>query len=283
MGLREAVGLFGIKALATDCMICHGGSIFGKSYVGLGNTALDIESFFLDMAEADGRPRKLPFCFSATSAAPPRQAACRSFCSACRQPDLKLRTSPLELGLRDDMIEDTPAWWLLKKKKTMYHTGGGDARSVRSLMQFMMSPLNSADSIKREEETFRDIQAYLLSLEPPKYPLPIDSELARTGAATVCEELHASATAPTARTGPIRTRSCRLKEIGTDAKPLSRHLGVVWPVLQPVLVWPGAARLVCRRLPGSTEASATRPRRWTASGRLPRTSTTARCRRSMTC
>ena len=28
--------LFGIKGLTTDCMICHGGSIFGKSYVGLG-------------------------------------------------------------------------------------------------------------------------------------------------------------------------------------------------------------------------------------------------------
>jgi hypothetical protein len=63
------------------------------------------------------------------------------------------------------MYEDTPAWWLLKKKKTMYWDGGGNARSVRSLMQFMMSPLNLVSSIKREEATFRDIQAYLLSLE----------------------------------------------------------------------------------------------------------------------
>ena len=33
----------------------------------------------------------------------------------------------------------------------------------------------------REEKTFADIQAYLLSLEAPKYPLPIDAPLAERG------------------------------------------------------------------------------------------------------
>jgi mono/diheme cytochrome c family protein len=166
--------------LATDCMLCHGGSICGQSIVGLGNASLDIESFFLDLAEADGLPRKLPFCFSnvrGTSEA----GGMAVFLLGFREPDLKLRTVPLQLGLRDDLCEDTPAWWLLKKKKSMYYTGGGDARSVRSLMQFMMSPLNPADSIKREESTFADIRQYLLSLEPPKYPFAIDSALAAAG------------------------------------------------------------------------------------------------------
>ena len=103
------------------------------------------------------------------------------FLLGLRNPDLSLHTPRLDLDLHDDMCEDTPAWWLLKKKKTMYHTGGGDARSVRSLMQFMMSPLNSASSITREEATFRDIQAFILSLEPPKYPFPIDAALRQEG------------------------------------------------------------------------------------------------------
>ncbi len=94
---------------------------------------------------------------------------------------MKLHTPRVDFGLRDDLCEDVPAWWLLKKKKTMYHTGNGDARSVRSLMQFMMSPLNSGPAIIKEEATFRDIQAYLLSLEPPKYPFPINAALAKTG------------------------------------------------------------------------------------------------------
>ena len=98
-----------------------------------------------------------------------------------RQPDLNLRITRQNLGLRDDLCEDPPAWWLLKKKKTMYQTGSNDARSVRSIMQFMLSPLNPPSAIKKEETTFRDIQAFILSLEPPKYPFPIDQKLAAAG------------------------------------------------------------------------------------------------------
>src|SRR2546427_224463 len=36
-------------------------------------------------------------------------------------------------------------------------------------------------AIKKEEATFCDIQAFILSLEPPKYPFSIDSELALKG------------------------------------------------------------------------------------------------------
>src|SRR6185369_2604058 len=69
----------------------------------------------------------------------------------------------------------------LKKKKTMYHTGNANSRSVRSIMQFALSPPNSAEFFAKEEATFRDIQAYILSLTPPKYPLPIDKPLAARG------------------------------------------------------------------------------------------------------
>ena len=91
-----------------------------------------------------------------------------------REPNLRLRSQRLDLGLRDDLCEDVPAWWLLKKKKTMYYTGAGDARSVRSLMQFMLSPLTFSSVFNREESTFADIREYILSLKPPSYPFPID-------------------------------------------------------------------------------------------------------------
>jgi len=74
-----------------------------------------------------------------------------------------------------------PAWWLLKKKKTMYYTGAGDARSVRSLMQFMLSPLTFSSVFDREESTFADIREYILSLKPPSYPFPIDHARAEKG------------------------------------------------------------------------------------------------------
>ena len=179
MGLREAKGLLS-KGITTDCMLCHGGSIAGQSYVGLGNASLDIQALFEDLAAADGRSPKLPFIFSnvrGTSEA----GAMAAFLLGLRDPDLRMRTTRLDLGLRDDLCEDVPAWWLLKKKKTMYYTGGGDARSVRSLMQFMLGPLTLPSTFDQEEPTFRDIQAYLLSLQPPKYPFPIDRTLADKG------------------------------------------------------------------------------------------------------
>src|SRR5262249_34090467 len=48
MGLREGWRLLA-KGISVDCMICHGGSILGQSYVGLGNTSLDIEALFADL------------------------------------------------------------------------------------------------------------------------------------------------------------------------------------------------------------------------------------------
>jgi mono/diheme cytochrome c family protein len=179
MGMRETTYLFQ-QGIASDCMLCHGGSIDGKSYVGLGNASLDMQSLYEEMNLSEGRKKNTPFTFCHVRGT--NEAGSMSvFLIAYREPNLKLRRPALELDQHDNLCEDVPAWWLLKKKKTMYHTGSTDARSVRSLMQFMMHPLNTAEAIQRDEATFRDVQAYLLSLEPPKYPFPIDAELAHKG------------------------------------------------------------------------------------------------------
>ena len=181
MGFREADMPLGLgKGVAQDCMLCHGGSIAGRSYVGLGNTALDFQTFSEDVSRAAGRSGKTPFTFS-NARGTIEAAAFAVFLLGYREPDLTLRLKRLDLDLHDDMCEDTPAWWLLKKKKTMYYDGGGDQRSVRSLMQFMMSPLNLPSAFHNAEPDFKDIREFLLSIEPPKYPLPIDAKLAEQG------------------------------------------------------------------------------------------------------
>jgi hypothetical protein len=179
MGLRQSSGLLG-KGISTDCLVCHGSSILGQSYVGLPNSSLDMQALYEDLAKADGRAGKTPFIFSNVRGTT-EAGAMAVFLYQLRQPDLSFRLIRQDYGLRDDLCEDPPAWWLLKKKKTMYHTGSADSRSVRSIMQFMLSPMNPATAIKKEEDTFRDIQAFILSLEPPKYPFSIDSELAKKG------------------------------------------------------------------------------------------------------
>ena len=56
MGLRRGIGPAGVKAgLQIDCMLCHGGSIGGQSYVGLGNTQLDLKAVLFELTIADGK------------------------------------------------------------------------------------------------------------------------------------------------------------------------------------------------------------------------------------
>jgi mono/diheme cytochrome c family protein len=191
MGMREAPVLFQ-KGVASDCMLCHGGSIAGKSYIGLGNATGDMQSLYEDLNAASGRKRATPFTFSHVRGT--NEAGSMSvFLIAFREPNLSVRKPALELDQRDHLCEDVPAWWLLHKKKTMYYTGGTPARSVRSLMQFMMHPLNGPEVFEKEEVAFRDVQAFLLSLRPPKYPFPIKADLAKQGEALFtdnCSKCH---------------------------------------------------------------------------------------------
>src|SRR5262249_33258185 len=64
MGLRPGPLLLGFgKGIGMECMFCHGGSIAGKSYVGLGNSTLDYQAFYEEMSAADGREPRTPFQF----------------------------------------------------------------------------------------------------------------------------------------------------------------------------------------------------------------------------
>ena len=55
MGLRWSRRPDGTKTgIQVDCLACHGGSIGGKSYVGLGNTQVDYDLLFSDLFRADG-------------------------------------------------------------------------------------------------------------------------------------------------------------------------------------------------------------------------------------
>ena len=61
LGLRRGIGPGGVKSgLQIDCMVCHGGSIGGQSYVGLGNTPARPEGPPL---RADDRRRQAPAVF----------------------------------------------------------------------------------------------------------------------------------------------------------------------------------------------------------------------------
>jgi mono/diheme cytochrome c family protein len=182
MGLRRGRGPRGTKTgIQLDCMLCHGGSIGGQSYVGLGNTQLDLKAVLFELTMADGkRPPFSTFVLN-SSRGTNNAGQIAAVLLSLRNPDLSVRSFPLPLAVNLPEM-DTPAWWHLKRKRTMYYDGRTDARSVRTNMQFLLGE-KSLDELKALEPAFRDLQAFLKSLEPPKYPFAIDAAKAARGQA----------------------------------------------------------------------------------------------------
>ena len=182
MGLKRGVNPDGSKAgIAIDCLTCHGGSLGGKSYAGLGNTQLDLKLFFSEMTKAEGRwVPPVPFVIN-SSRGTVNAGMFSVYLLSLRNIDLSTRKIPLLTGASLPEI-DTPPWWLLARKATMYYDGRTDASSVRTNMQFMLGE-KTLDEFKALEPTFRDIRTYFLSLKPPQFPFEIDRIRADRGQA----------------------------------------------------------------------------------------------------
>jgi mono/diheme cytochrome c family protein len=191
MGLRRATGSDGTAGLALDCLICHGGSIGGTSYVGLGNSQLDLKALLDDLTRADGKlPPVSPFTVNTTRGTN-NAGQIAVILLSLRNEDLSFRKFPLFSGARLPEL-DTPAWWNLGPKRTKYYDGRTDARAARSNMQFLLGEA-TLDDLKEMEPAFRDIDAYMKSLTPPEYPFSIDAAKAERGRAVFeanCAKCH---------------------------------------------------------------------------------------------
>lgn len=216
MGLRLAPYLPIAKGLGIDCMTCHASGLMGESRIGLGNASLDIQAMFEELAAAVDVKVSLPFTFCQTRGTS-EAGAFSVWLLGGRNDDLSPRESRRDLGLHDDSVEDVPAWWLLKKKKTMYHVGATDARSVRSIMQFMMHPLTTPGEFTKSEPDFSNILQYILSLEAPEYPFGIDHTLAARGQ-SLFEEHCANCHGTYGENPTYPNKVVPLEEIGTDPK-----------------------------------------------------------------
>ena len=233
MGLRVGVTKAGTReGIQIDCMVCHGGSIGGTSFVGLGNTTLDLKGLLDDLERAEGRrPPFAMFTLNSTRGTV-NAGQIAALLLSLRNPDFSERKFPLPLGANLPEM-DVPAWWHLKRKATMYCDGRTPAGSVRTNMQFVMGE-KSLDELKALEPAFRDVQAYLLSLEPPKYPFPIDEASAGRGRSAfnrACASCHGTYGAG----GEYPDRIVELDVIGTDraraeglSKGLVSHYNQTW-------------------------------------------------------
>jgi mono/diheme cytochrome c family protein len=222
MGLSEVSGLLG-KRLVNSCLLCHAGTVAGQTIIGLGNSTLELHTLFEELSQADGLRLSLPYGQMSYVRGTIDPVNPLIFLLEFRDPDLKVQPR-VEMGYTRDVCSDPPAWWLIKKKRTRDWTGGIDARSTRVDMVNLLTPLNTGGYVKKQEKVFADIEAYVRSIEAPKYPFAIDKVLAQRGHGVFvkhCARCHGTYEAD----GKYPNKIVPLEKIGTDptlARAISR-------------------------------------------------------------
>ncbi len=194
----------GVELVAPNCLQCHSSYINNELILGLGNTnanftmdpsafsgildALVISNFGEGSKEWDAY---FPFSRAVKATGPnittetigsnSADKLAAVLASHRNREDLTWVDDP-KIALPDEVIPtDVPAWWLLKKKNAMFYTGVGRGDYARISMA--SSTLTLKDTVKAREidEKFADVVAFIHSLEAPKYPFPIDMQLAEEG------------------------------------------------------------------------------------------------------
>ncbi len=229
-GLQEAPGReggaplqFGVQdgKWADNCFLCHGGKVAGKVIPGLPNSHIAL----MTMAHDQHRTKQLlGRTMSRTEAGTVVVPLGGSkgttnaiifgvLLAAFRDLDLNYVTNkPVPKMVHND--HDAPPWWHYKRKNYLYADGFA-GKGHRALMQFMMTPENSAQFFYDTEADFRHVEAYINSVEAPKYPFPVDSELAKKGEMIFvknCSECHGTY----GKDGQWPAKTIPIDEVATD-------------------------------------------------------------------
>ncbi|MGE0885385.1 MAG: hypothetical protein AB7P14_17705 [Blastocatellales bacterium] len=203
------------------CMMCHGGRVpvTGEAKIGMPNTEIDMQTMYEDVMKATGL--KGPFTLTFGQSRGRTNAFIFSLeLLRRRNEDLSPRKDPVPMGDYADFDLDPPAWWYLKKKTAIYADGGVKGDFSRAIMQFTMGE-PSGEKIRSWESDFKDILAYLKSIEAPKYPLPIDRKLAAAGEqvfSKTCSGCHGTYGSE----GKYPNKIVPIEVVGTDSMRLTK-------------------------------------------------------------
>ena len=183
---------------AMNCFACHGGRVSGQVTPGLPNSnfalqtlteeirltklrlqkplsRMDIGSLFMPLGTTNGTTNAVMFGVALM---------------ASRDPELNIISAGMPEMVHHDM--DAPPWWNFEKRSHIYIDGFAE-KSPRALMQFMLVKENGPERFREWEADFRDVYAYMESLEPPTYPYEVNRPLAAEGEFVfeqACAECH---------------------------------------------------------------------------------------------
>jgi mono/diheme cytochrome c family protein len=170
-----------------NCLACHGGKVGGRAIAGLPNSLYALETLTDDVRRTKLRLGRPLSHMDLGGAAMPLGSSIGTT-NAVMFGVVLLTYRDADLNVRRDRLppelvhhaHDAPAWWNIKKKRNLY-ADGGVPKTHRALMQFLLLPSNGPEKFREWENDYRDVLAWIESLEPPKYPFAIDRQLAAVG------------------------------------------------------------------------------------------------------
>ncbi|MEO8704434.1 MAG: hypothetical protein ABI867_30555 [Kofleriaceae bacterium] len=111
---------------------------------------------------------------------------------------------------------DVPPWWHMQKKRAMFYVGAGRGDHARIMMTASTLCVDTVEEARAIDAYFPDVRSYLLTLQPPMWPYPVDAARAETGRA-VFERTCARCHGTYGETETYPNLIVGLDEIGTDA------------------------------------------------------------------
>lgn len=200
----SAIHSNGEKIVAPNCLTCHAQKLNNQLIVGLGNNSFNY---------ADDLSAIVPvvnLLVSNTYGIPSKQwDAYERFSVASEKVNMHTRTKVRGVNPADQLtavlvahrdpetlewIEepqleipmetvptDVPAWWLLKKKHTMFYTGIGRGDFSKFLMASSLLTLQDTTEAQEIDAHFVDVLAWINELEAPEYPEEVDNNLVAEG------------------------------------------------------------------------------------------------------
>ncbi|REK10314.1 MAG: cytochrome c [Planctomycetota bacterium] len=170
-----------------NCLACHQGKVAGRVIWGVGNSHFAFQTLVQDVAKIRkvAGDKDAPgasvgsFVPLGLSNGTTNAQVFSIVLTALRDEDLNRREVPKIPRFKNHDL-DAPPFWNVKRKKNLY-IDGFVPKTHRVIMQFALVPSNDGESFKKREEGFRDILAWIESLEAPEYPWDVDEDLAAQG------------------------------------------------------------------------------------------------------
>ena len=184
----------GVEVVTTSCLMCHASKLGGQLVIGLGNPnrdftqdqsmfgltpiALDLVSVFLTPAENVELARFRRVTDAVSQVPPPdtrgmNPADVLFGIFAAHRDENTLQWLPqakpdAELDL-DLVYTDVPPWWNLHNRDRMFYSGFGRGAHARFMMVASLLCLENTQEAEKIDAYFGDIEAFIMSLRPPRY------------------------------------------------------------------------------------------------------------------